>query len=180
MPVDKDRLYIALYPSGVVNNEERKYHWAFLIGPKVENAAQVPGRRCHVKNRLNPNPDGPGSLWQYEETELQNVQNTNTLLIRVMIGKVENLERLLGIFRSIPVVQNDPGWRCRSWCANALAAIAKDGKAVGTSVLDWQRIELAARRYVGEKSAQGRFATSELLLRPKPTWNLLENKEIIP
>ena len=57
--------------------------------------------------------------------------------------------------RSIPVVQKDPGWRCRSWRANALAAMAKDGKAVGTSVLDWQRIEQMARRYVGEKTARG-------------------------
>jgi len=125
----------------------------------------VPGRRCHVKNRLNINPDGPSSVWEYEELQLQNVQNTNTLLVRVIIGKVENLNRLLEIFRSIPVFQNDPGWRCRSWCADALAAIAKDGEAVGTSVLDWQRIEQAARRYVGEKTAQGRFATSALLER---------------
>ena len=139
----------------------------------------MPGRRCHVENRLNPNPNGPSSVWVYEELQLQNVQNTNTLLVRVIIGKVENLNRLLEIFRSVSVVQNDPGWRCRSWCADALAAIANDGEALGTSVLHWQRIEQAARRYVGEKTAQGRFATSALLLRPKSTWDLSENKEIV-
>ena len=144
----------------------------------MEKAAQVPGRRCHVKNR--PNPNGPGSVWQYEEVKLQNVQNTTTLLVRVMIGKIENLARLITILRSIPVIQNDPGWRCRTWCTNALAAIAADGKAVGTSVLDWQRIEQAARWYAGQKTAQGRFATSALLTTPKPTWDLLENKEMIP
>jgi hypothetical protein len=111
---------------------------------------------------------------------LQNVQNTNTLLVRVMIGKVEDLARLITILRSIPVIQNDPGWRCRTWCANALAAIAADGKAVGTSVLDWLRVEQAARWYAGQKTAEGRFATLALLLRPKPTWDLLENKEIMP
>ena len=95
----------------------------------MEKTAQVPGRRCHVKNR--PNPNGPGSVWQYEEVQLQNIQNTNSLLVRVMIGKVEDLARLITILRSIPVIQNDPGWRCRTWCANALAAIAADGKAVG-------------------------------------------------
>ena len=144
----------------------------------MEKSAQVPGRRCHVKNRLNPN--GPGSIWQYEESEMQNVQNTTSLLVRVMIGKVEDLGRLLAIIRGITVVQNDPGWRCRTWCANALAAIMADGKAMGTSVLNWQRIEQTARSYVGQKTAQGRFANSQLLLRPRPTWDMLENKEMIP
>lgn len=156
-----------------------RFHWAFLIGPKVEKTAQVPGRRCHVKNRLNPNPHGISSIWEYEEVQIPNVQNTATLLVRVVIGKVENLGRLLEILRSIPVIQNDPGWRCRTWCANALTAIAKDGTAVGTSVLDWQRIEQAARRYAGDKTVQGRFASAALLLGPKPTWDLLENKEIV-
>jgi hypothetical protein len=119
-------------------------------------------------------------MWEYEEIQLQNVQNTTTLLVRVMVGKIEDLTRLITILRRIPVVQNDPGWRCRTWCANALAAIAADGKAVGTSVLDWQQIEQAARWYTGQKTAEGRFATSVLLARPKPTWDLLANKEIIP
>jgi hypothetical protein len=108
---------------------------------------------------------------------VQNVQNATSLLVRVMIGKIENLARLITILRSIPVIQDDPGWRCRTWCANALAAIAADGKAVGTSVLDRQQIEQAARWYAGQKSAQGRFATSALLIRPKPTWDLLEKKK---
>ena len=97
-----------------------------------------------------------------------------------MIGKVKNLAGLITILQSIPVIQNDPGWRCRTCCANALAAIAADGKAVGTSVLDWQQIEQAARWYAGQKTAQGRFTTSALLMRPKPTWDLLENKAMIP
>ena len=119
-------------------------------------------------------------MWQYEEVQLHNVQNTNSLLIRVMIGKIEDLARLLTILRSVPIIQNDPGWRCRTWCADALAAIAADGKAVGTSELDWQRVEQIARWYAGQKTAQGRFATSALLIRPKPTWDLLGNKEMIP
>jgi hypothetical protein len=67
MVANKKRLYIALYPCGVVNNEERRwlnpsaclypplmasyrYHWGFLIGPKVEEKQQAPGMRYHVKN----------------------------------------------------------------------------------------------------------------------------------
>lgn len=74
-----------------VNSCSFQYHWAFLIGPKVEKAAPGTRRRCHVKNQ--PNPNGPGSVWQYEEVQLQNVQNTTSLLVHVMIWKVENLAR---------------------------------------------------------------------------------------
>lgn len=61
-----------------------------------------------------------------------------------MIGKVEDLTRLIDILGGIPVIQNDPEWRCRTWCANALSAIAADGQAMGTPVLDWQRVEQVA------------------------------------
>ena len=122
---------------------------------------------------------GQAACGNTKRVELQNVQGTNTLLVRVVIGKITNLRRLLQTLRSVPVVQNDPGWRCRSWCADALAALARDGQALGTSVLDWQRIEEIARRYVREKTTQGRFNNSALLLRPKPTWDLLENKEVV-
>ncbi|KAF2241399.1 hypothetical protein BU26DRAFT_511493 [Trematosphaeria pertusa] len=70
MPSNKKRLYIALYPSGVVDNEERKYHWAFILGPKDEKDDNVPGIRFHVKNT-------PGGAWVYEEVPLPNVKNTD-------------------------------------------------------------------------------------------------------
>ena len=148
----------------------------------MEKAAQVPGRRCHVKNQLTPSPE-----WAKQPVEIRrgrttkNVQGTNTLLVRVMIGEnyklttsAPNASKCSLWFRII-----DPGWRCRSWCADALAALARDGQALGTSVLDWWRIEEIARRYVREKTTQGRFNNSALLLRPKPTWDLLENKEVV-
>ncbi|EME42134.1 hypothetical protein DOTSEDRAFT_36062 [Dothistroma septosporum NZE10] len=137
MPSAKLRLYVALYPSGVVNNEERRdraekfnrYHWGLLIGPKNEGSNQVPGKRYHVKNT-------PVDGWKYEEVELDNVRNTNSLLARILIAKVEDLTRLTTILRSVPVVQDDPNWRCRTWIATALSVLERDGKAVGTSQLN--------------------------------------------
>ncbi|KAI1176473.1 hypothetical protein F4777DRAFT_268813 [Nemania sp. FL0916] len=169
---NKPRLYIALYPSGVPNNPELKYHWAFLVGPKIENDEIVPGARYHVKNSFQG--------WTYEEMELQNVRNTTTLLVRILIAKIEDEKRLVELFRRVPVVQGDPSWRCRTWIANALAEIAKDGKCVGTAELNWQRIEAFARQYVGDKTAGGRYENAADLLRPKPTWDLLENRETVP
>ncbi|KAF1843617.1 uncharacterized protein K460DRAFT_378720 [Cucurbitaria berberidis CBS 394.84] len=171
MPSNKSRLYIALYPSGVVNNEERKYHWGFLIGPKVEGKDVIPGARYHVKN----SPFG----WVYEEIPLENVRATNSLLARILIAKIEDEKRLIALIRELPVVQGDSNWRCRSWIASALAEISKDGKCVGTAELDWQKIEAFARQYVGDKTAQGRYRSAADMLKPKPTWDMIENRESI-
>lgn len=129
--------------------------------------------RYHVRNN-------PIHGWKYEEVPLENVQSTNNLLARILIAKIEDEERLVNIFRSIPVTQNDPNWRCRTWVANALAEILRDGKALGTSELNWQKIEETAREYVSKKTAAGRYQNVADILKPKPTWDMLENKEIIP
>ncbi|KAL4950478.1 hypothetical protein BDW69DRAFT_57028 [Aspergillus filifer] len=191
MGKNKLRLYVALYPSGVVNNEERKYflpihgqfvipgidlqhryHWGFVVGPKSENAPEVPGKRYHVKNI-------PVKGWEYQEVDLADVRTTTTLLARVLVAKIEDEERLALIIRSIPIIQNDPNWRCRTWLANALEAIAKDGKAVGTSELDWRKIEPTARRYVAEKTSAGRYESAANLAGPRPTWDMITNKQIV-
>ncbi|KAL4810738.1 hypothetical protein BDV18DRAFT_155350 [Aspergillus unguis] len=172
MVSNKKRLYVALYPSGVVNSEERRYHWGFLVGPKLEKASAVPGMRYHVKNT-------PTKGWEYQEVELPDVRTTTTLLARLLIAKIEDEERLVRIIRSIPVLQNDPNWRCRTWLANALEAIARDGKAVGTSLLDWTKIEPTARRYVADKNSAGRYQSAEKLAGPRPTWDMILDKEIV-
>ncbi|KAF4449210.1 hypothetical protein F53441_7468 [Fusarium austroafricanum] len=170
---NKNRLYIALYPSGVVNNEERRYHWGFLIGPKDEAGDVVKGMRHHVKNH-------PARGWVYEAVSLTNVKNTNNLLARVMIAKIEDENRLAEIFRNTPVVQDDPNWRCRTWVAEVLSRIAGDGRAVGTAELDWGTIEAFARQYVGSKTAAGRYQSVEDAMLPKPTYDILQGKETIP
>ncbi|KAK0934717.1 hypothetical protein LTR29_013724 [Friedmanniomyces endolithicus] len=161
MPSGKLRLYIALYPSGVVNNEERKYHWGLLVGPKNESSTNVPGMRYHVKNT-------PTQGW-----------NTTNLLARILIAKIEDHNRVVAILRSLPVVQDDPAWRCRAWIAGALAGLARDGKAVGTSRLDWAVVEATARQYVARKAAAGRYERVEDVLKPKPTWDMLEGQETV-
>ncbi|KAI1120106.1 hypothetical protein F5Y10DRAFT_273405 [Nemania abortiva] len=171
MPSNKNRLYVALYPSGVSNNEERKYHWAFLIGPKAERGKVVPGTRYHVRNSA--------VQWKYEENELENVQNTTNLLARILIAKIEDEQRLIALLRQLPVIQGDPNWRCRTWIASALAAMAEDGKCVGTAKLDWQKIEALARQYVKGKVEAGRYQSGEDVLGPRPTWDMLENKETV-
>ncbi|KAM0417369.1 hypothetical protein ACHAPT_012603 [Fusarium lateritium] len=150
-----------------------RYQWGFLVGPKVEDQEVVQGMRYHVKNLTSQG-------WVYEKAELSNVRTTGNLLVRVLIAKVANEERLADIFQNVPVVQDDPGWRCRTWVANALRAVKEDGRAVGRAVLNWENIEDVARRYAGEKIDGGRFKDPALAQMPKPTWDMLENREIVP
>ncbi len=150
-----------------------RYHWAFLIGPKDETQAVVPGVRYHAKNH-------PITGWILEEAELSNVRNTINLLARVLIAKIENEALLVKILRETPVVRDDPEWTCRSWIVDALSRIQAAGnKAVGTARLDWPTIEEFARRYVAEKKAAGRYAGDGDMTLPRPTWNLLEEREIV-
>ena len=82
----------------------------------------------------------------YEEKSVSDVRSTNTLLARIVIAKVEDEQRLISLLRNLPIVNGDPNWRCRSWVGQALMAIAKEGKCVGTSELDWGVIEAFARQ----------------------------------
>lgn len=58
--------------------------------------------------------------------------------------------------------------------------IARDGRCVGTSNLNWGEIEAFARQYVTQKTAAGRYVKAEDMLKPKPTYDLLEGKETVP
>ena len=142
------------------------------MGPKVEQGEVIPGMRYHVKNH-------PLMGWSYEEKPLPNVQCTINLLARIVIAKIENERRLVEILRGIPVVQGDPNWRCRTWLVNALEAIKEDGTAVGTARLDWNEIEPLARGYVAEKVKAGRYTVAEEQQLPKPTWSMIEGREMI-
>lgn len=146
-----------------------RYHWGLLVGPKKETSQVVPGMRYHAKNT----PAG----WRYEELEVNNVRTTVNLLARIVIAKVEDPERLATILRNLPVIQNNRAWRCNTWIQSARVQLANDGRAVGASQLDWEKVETAARRYVAQKTAAGRYKRGEDLLKPKPTLDLMENKE---
>lgn len=111
---------------------------------------------------------------------MRNVRNNGSLLVRILMAKVKDERRLADILRGIPVVQGDPSWRCRTWVANALGAIERDGAAVGTAILDWEQIETVARQYAGDKTRAGRFRDSSMAQQPKPTWDMLRNRETVP
>lgn len=101
------------------------------------------------------------------------------MLVRILVAKIEDRRRLSSVLRSIPIVQDDPGFDTQAWVASALARIAADGRAVGTADLDWGKIEATARGFVERKTTEGRFLQGDFD-SPQPMWDLLANKEVLP
>ncbi|KXJ84944.1 hypothetical protein Micbo1qcDRAFT_186820 [Microdochium bolleyi] len=102
MPSGKDRLYVALYARGgdpTMPGLEDKYHWALIVGPKLESSASR-GYRFHAKEKLS---------FVGMETSMT---ATSMLLVRIMVGK------------QIPVRPEIEGWNCVGWDSSALSKAA--------------------------------------------------------
>ncbi|EFE44655.1 hypothetical protein TRV_00582 [Trichophyton verrucosum HKI 0517] len=175
---NKNRLYVALYARGgspTMPGKEDTYHWAFLVGPKVEGESSK-GIRYQVKQR---HQIGVGLEWVFEERECP-LTPTSMLLVRVIIGKILDMNRLAEILRNTPVREDQPGWNCVAWVKEALESLANDSKALGTSVTEWDKVRNAAMEYCQQKKDQRRFnAWSNFDMNKTPTYNLLELKETI-
>ncbi|KAK8044659.1 hypothetical protein PG993_004683 [Apiospora rasikravindrae] len=138
MPSNKPRLYIALFARGGaprMPNFEDKYHWSFIVGPKNESEGSR-GTKFHVKNFVGSQDGVAGSMWQYEEAEVP-MAPVSGLLVRVMIAKVNDKDRLQEVFRGIPTRPSIPGWNCVGWVKEAVEALASDPRALGTCAKDW-------------------------------------------
>ncbi|KAL9098956.1 MAG: hypothetical protein Q9163_005475 [Psora crenata] len=120
--------------------------------------------------------------WLFEERSIS-LEAADMLLVRVIIGKVIDAENLRRVMRNVQIRSNDPVWNCVIWVKDALAKLA-EGKAMGTSQLNWQTVREAALRYVEEKKAQHRFdgkaENGWFIPRKPPTFDLLTGKEVIP
>ncbi len=143
-----------------------------MVGPKDEREGEVAGMRYHVKNP-------PIGGWVYEELPEEcekHQQSARPYLDRQGGGRSTTSKHLPfdtvdpgGSKLALPVM----GGRCPR-------GILADGKAVGTSTLDWGKIESFARDYVGAKAAAGRYNDVALLADPKPMWDMISQKEIFP
>ncbi|KAF9889153.1 hypothetical protein FE257_007642 [Aspergillus nanangensis] len=85
MPSNKDRLYVGLFARGgapTMPGKEDTCHWGLIIGPKYETQGKS-SVQYHAKETVKV---GGGSEWVFEEL----TPPTNMLLVRVVIGKVED------------------------------------------------------------------------------------------
>ena len=119
------------------------------------------------------------SEWDFEERECP-LTPTNMLLVRVVVGKIIDGNRLAEILRNTPVREDQPGWNCVAWVKEALESLANDSKALGTSVTEWDKVRNAAMEYCQQKKDQHRFnAWSNFDMGKTPTYDMLELKETI-
>lgn len=135
----KQRLYIALYARGGTG-----YHWALPVGPRDESDSSQ-GKRYHVRERFDV--AAGRNRWDYQGLEIP-MQPTGQLLVRIMIAKVEKLNRLKQLLSRVVLVQDDPNWRCRHWVKDGVLALKTGGKSLGTAQLDWDYLESMANWFV--------------------------------
>ncbi|OAR01052.1 hypothetical protein LLEC1_06080 [Akanthomyces lecanii] len=177
---------------------ESSFSWGFLIGPKNEDKVVNPGTRYYIHRMPRQAEDGPeGFRWRYVEAALPNISCAERMYARILIAKIEDDDRLELLMRETApprAIANDPvatalreGFDSHVWVAQVLEKLASMGKKnriVGSGVLDWQQIERTARRYVAIKMATDRYNESYLkesgCLLPKPTWDMLLDKETSP
>ena len=102
------------------------------------------------------------------------------LLVRLMIGKVEDGNRLAQILRTTPIRQNQVGWNCVAWIREALETLKADNVALGRSVVGWERVRNESMSYCQREKDQHRFDGQRNFDMTKvSTYDLFEHKEII-
>ncbi|KAI9896018.1 hypothetical protein N3K66_009087 [Trichothecium roseum] len=186
MPSDKDRLYVALYARGgapTMPELEDTYHWALVVGPKTEDGSSR-GARFHAKETMTVvgTPPVVRSIWEYEKRE-SSMLPTSMLLVRVMIGKIEDRNKLESLLSAIPVRPEIQGWNCVSWVKEAIETVLQDKKALGTvpENANWLFIRDTAMQYVEKKKAAHRFDGQGNFDQNKAaTWDMIEGLERIP
>ncbi|KAG6842981.1 hypothetical protein H0H93_002665, partial [Arthromyces matolae] len=147
------------------------------------------GIRIHAKEKISPSVDGEMKpVWEFENREIL-MRPVDMILVRVLIGKVKDMGRTVGILEGVPMRGGQDGWNCVGWVKEGVEALVRDGKALGRCAqaamgVDWVSLRDAAMEYVHRKEAEHRFdgkAQEGLFDSSKvPTYDLLEGSETIP
>jgi hypothetical protein len=135
-----------------------------------------------VKERYTTIGQSLQSVWEYEERIIP-LEPTSMLLVRVLLGKISNIDQLRSAFENTPVRGDQPGyehWNCVEWIREALDLIQDDEQALGTSVTDWNSVRNTAMWYVEKKKRDHRFdGQGQYDQKKAATWDMLERRELI-
>ncbi|KAH7012751.1 uncharacterized protein B0I36DRAFT_206273, partial [Microdochium trichocladiopsis] len=183
MPSEKDRLYVALYARGgnpTMPGLEDKYHWALIVGPKLESSTSQ-GYRFHAKEKLSFSGNPPEAKWEWHYEEVTtSMTATSMLLVRIVVGKVKSTSRLRSIFQQIPVRPEVEGWNCVGWVREALHTTTQDSRALSKAAGTWDLVRDTAMWYVESKKTANRFdGTYDYDPTQVATWDMLSEKELM-
>jgi hypothetical protein len=161
-----------------------RYHWALLIGPKVE-PANSHVKRFHALERMSrADADGrPISSWQFEERQLPSGPAL-MVLVRVLVGKVKDTAAAERVLRTVPVRSRDvDGWNCVAWVKEAIEMLCGCEGAMASCVREWEVIREEALAFVRAKKAAHRFdgkaEEGSFDMHKVPTFDVLSKKEIV-
>ena len=133
MAKNKLRLYvICSFRAPKEGGNPDPYHWGLASGPK--NGGMNGMLLYHVRNI----PTAQGVQWQFEEPP-RNLSTgpTPAMLTLTAVAKIENLECLEQIIRTVPINAN-AAWNvfnCQMWVEQVLAAVVADHRCVGTNAI---------------------------------------------
>lgn len=154
------------------------YHWALLVGPKKESKDPQleEGTKYHAKEF--PKSPGPGFEFRFEERPVS-MMPVDMILVRLMLAKVEDTNKLAQLLRQVPIGQREEGaWNCVAWVREALLRIERSEGVVGTSVLGWEDVRDAAMSYCRQKRDQRRFdGSGKYDSTQVPTFDMVLMKE---
>ncbi|KAJ7163757.1 hypothetical protein C8R46DRAFT_902324 [Mycena filopes] len=137
LQINKRRLYIAYYIRGYVNHGDAQFHTGLLLSPKkpsLQSSGRPDTMRYHVTNSINKSGK---QVWTYEGKKT--FSQTTKLVAVLFLGKVANGTDIESILKRVPVVQNQPHWRCQHWVWSALDILVNEGilKLPGRGEVVW-------------------------------------------
>jgi hypothetical protein len=145
------------------------------VGPKSDKPEDE-GLRYHAKERMKQ--DGTSS-WEFEEASTTMLPS-RMIVVRILIAKVQNKDRLAEVLRQIPVRQGQQGWNCVAWIREALDELQVSKGVVGRSVVEWETVRNAAMEYCQRKRDEHRFdGKGSFDATRVATFDLIQGRETI-
>ncbi|CZT51330.1 uncharacterized protein RSE6_12459 [Rhynchosporium secalis] len=129
---DKYRIYLGVYGFNNVPHTEGDFHWALIIGPKVEKDSPVVGFKF-----VNY-----GIHWRMKEQAVNDIRyDCQSMVARIVIAKVADVVRLFDLLRKgADRAYHDDTKTFSGWIEAMLQTIIDDGKCVGTAELIFRRL----------------------------------------
>lgn len=144
----KYRLYIALYDlrgfisghSQVLNRSHQKmdYQWALLVVPKEQDSDIAAYR--YLMRRIPSSASPSGVDWKAEGLGVPFNRQHGSILVRVLIAKITDLNRLGRIFLNFEIRSREEPRTDMTWIRDMVAELKRDGKCC-SHLPEWVDIE---------------------------------------